>query len=264
MKTRIAIPVDEIFSGLIVNKEEVCKKYDVRIFELDEDKCFELYLSNKADVILISPLTYGLNIGKSDSMIIPASALSLIGYTEIASIIFKKELKTFETIATQFPESYLFSISKLLLAERYDMLPKTLIVQGTESKLLENADSAFIRGKSKENFNSLDIGEEWYDTFEMPLPLAFWICKSEEYPEDIINILKELSNFDKTKEINIFEETGKYSELPVRQGIISCEFSKEFEEALAQVFHFLYYHQLIGDIPEIKILGRDYTTAVSG
>ncbi|MFH1052199.1 MAG: MqnA/MqnD/SBP family protein [bacterium] len=257
MKTRIAIPTDSIFSKFSGKKDEISQKFDLTVFELDENKCFELYLSNKVDTVLTSPLTYGLHIGKLDSVIIPVSAVSLMGYSEIASLIFKKELKTFSSTAANDTGSYLFNITKILLAERYDMFPKVVQSGKTESELLNSADAGFILGITKEGFNSLDIGEEWFDTFEMPLPIAFWVCRSEEHPENIEEIIKEWYESIGTKNIQIFEKLPKDSDLLNRQGSISFEFNEEFEEALAQTFHFLFYHQLIPEIPEIKILGRE-------
>jgi len=257
MNVRLAIPNEKIFSDLFKRNDEFEKKYDVRIFEMDEAQCFELYLSNKVDAVLTSPLTYGLHIGKLDSSIIPVSALSLLGYSEIASLIFKKELKTFNSIAVIDPGSYLFDIAKIILAERYDMFPKVVRAGKTESELLNLADAGFILGTTQEGFNSLDIGEEWFDTFEMPLPIAFWICRSEEHPENIEEIIKEWYDIIGTKEIKVLEKLPKDSDLLNRQGSIVFDFNQEFEEALAQTFHFLFYHQLIPEIPEIKILGRE-------
>ncbi len=257
MKTRIAIPTDSIFSKFSGKKDEISQKFDLAVFELDESKCFELYLSNKVDAVLTSPLTYGLHIGKLDSVIIPVSAVSLLGYSEIASLIFKKELTTFNSIAVNDPGSYLFNVVKIILAERYDMFPKVVQAGKTESELLKTADSGFIMGTTKEGFNSLDIGEEWFDTFEMPLPIAFWVCRTEEHPENIEEIIKEWYESIGTKDIPILEKLPQGSDLLNRQGSISFKFNEEFEEALAQTFHFLFYHQLIPEIPEIKILGRE-------
>jgi len=257
MNIKIAIPDNPIYSRFLTKKDEVCNKYDVSIFELDDSKCFELFLANKVDALLTNPLTFGLHVGKADMSIIPEGSISASGFSEIGSIIFRKDLKTFNTLSTTDKESYLFHTAMILLSEKYDMEPEVIVSEGSGAEMLESSDAAFILEKSSANNNSLDLGEEWYDTFEMPLVLGFWVCKTEEQLENLGEVIKELCDFDGKNEIDIVEEIGSDGETPKRQGKISYEFNKEFEDALAQTFHFLFYHQLIPEIPDIKILGKE-------
>lgn len=257
MNIKLAIPDNLPVNFQKEAIEKFSKEFSLDIFKVNEKQCMDYFLSAKVDAALVNPLEYGKHIGKADSAIIPYSAIYLNGYTEVASIIFQKELDTFNSIATKSPDSFLFFVSKILLAERYDMLPKVITSQESEQDLLQKADAAFIFGKSQTNFHSFDIGEEWFDTFEMPLPLAFWICKNEEHPADIEKIILAFSEITETKTISINEKITHKIDIPQRQGKIEIGFNNEFEDALAQTFHFLYYHQLIKDIPEVKILGRD-------
>lgn len=257
MKIKLAIPENLPIKPQKEALERFTNENNITIFQLQEKQCIELYLSGKVDACLVNPLDYGKNLDKSDSVIVPYSAISIIDYTEVASLIFEKELDTFQTIATSNASSFLFIATKLILAERYDMVLKETIFDGSEKDMLAKADCAFILGKSKNDFNSLDIGEEWYDTFEMPLPFTFWICRTEEHPDDIEKIILAFSEIVESKSLGINENKTKHNDIPERHGRIEIGFNPEFEEALAQTFHFLYYHQQIKDIPELKILGRE-------
>ncbi|ROL59794.1 hypothetical protein D9V86_10200 [Bacteroidetes/Chlorobi group bacterium ChocPot_Mid] len=257
MKTKLAIPDNLPLNIQKDSLDRFSKENDLEIFKVSEKKCMDYFLSARVDSALVNPLEYGRHIGRTDAVILPYSAIYLNGYTEVASIIFQKELDTFKSIATKDSDSFLFFASKILLAERYDMDLQVVLEHGTEQEMLEKADCAFILGQSQNNFNSFDIGEEWSDTFEMPMPLAFWICRNEEHPEGIEKLILAFSELTESKSLGINEKKTHKIDIPERHGKIEIGFNAEFEDTLAQTFHFLYYHQLIKDIPEVKIFGRD-------
>lgn len=257
MNIKLAIPKNLPLKFKREKLERFVQENGLEIYYVDEKESMEYFLSGKVDAALVNPLEYGRQVGRSDSVIIPYSAIYLDGYTEVASIIFQKELETFKSMATKDSDSFLFFASKILLAERYDMVLDVVLSQDSEEEMLEKADCAFIFGVSQSNFNSFDIGEEWYDTFEMPLPVAFWICRSEEHPEGIEKVILSFSDIAESKSIGINERKKGKVDIPERKGKIETGFNAEFEEALAQTFHFLFYHQLIKDIPEVKIYGRE-------
>ena len=126
MEIRIALPDKTHVKSLINYREDLCNSLNIKLFKVDENKCSELLLNNRADIALLTPLGYGKGLGKTDFMIIPVSAVSLAGYTGLASIYFKKDLKTIDTISTAYPDDFLTGIATLLLAERYGMQPKVI------------------------------------------------------------------------------------------------------------------------------------------
>ncbi|MCX8055511.1 MAG: hypothetical protein N3A67_07585, partial [Ignavibacteria bacterium] len=105
---------------------------------------------------------------------------------------------------------------------------------------------------------SIDISEEWFDAFEFPLPIAFWVTSGEIENADMLEIIDNIKdNLLSNKEtINENTDTAKYQE---RSGEIIWKWSEEIESALDKTIDLLFYHQIIDDIPDTKILGRDYS-----
>ncbi|MFC2130862.1 MqnA/MqnD/SBP family protein [Bacteroidota bacterium] len=258
MEIKLAIPDNFIYNWLIKNSEIVCRDYNVKIYKVSEEKCIELMLSGKVDTALLSPRGYGLGVGKTDFVIIPSAAFSTVGFTGLASIYFKEDLRTIETIATPSPDDFLIKIGILMLAERYNMHPEVIKTEGSVNDLLKKADAAIIWGFGSAQSNALDVSEEWFDSFEMPLPLAMWVCKSLEHPENIEEIVMNLSDKNIEAEQQVLEEEQiDNSPCLAREGLIIREFNKEIETSLDQTLQFLFFHQHLNEIPAVKIMGRD-------
>jgi len=91
--------------------------------------------------------------------------------------------------------------------------------------------------------------------YDMPLPLAFWVCRSEEYPDEIQSIINEMASSELIPEEEVSDnESGEYGE---RTGIIFWKWSDDIDKALEQTLQLLYFHQLIPELAGVKILGMD-------
>jgi hypothetical protein len=254
MKFDIAVPAGEMYSKLIANKDLVEEKYDVRVLVLEENKCSDLMINNRVKAALLSPLGYGKGIVNADYRIIPGPALAAFYYTGLASIVFKDGVNQIETVATAIPDSFIVQIGLQLLQENYGISPK--VIKADKDINESNADASIIIGKAPNN-KGLDISEEWYMFSDLSLPLAFWVCRSEEYPESIVDIVKELADDPAKQEEVISEFPDKPNSENNRTGKIIRHWNDEFESGLEYTFRFLFYVQHLEAIPGIKILGHD-------
>ncbi len=246
-----------MYSKLIANKEAVQEKYDVRIFVLDESKCSELMLSNRVKAALLNPIAYGRGVKTADYRIIPAPGLAGFYYTGLASIIFKEGLKKVETLATALPESFIAQIGLRLLLENYGMDPKIIVPDKPDSKTLPDADASIILENTSGAETGLDITEEWYMFSELALPIGMWVCRSEEYPPNIQELVKELAEDPAQQEEIVSEIKPGSNTDEIRTGKIIRHWNDEFESGLEFMLRFLYYSQYIPEIAGIKVLGRD-------
>ncbi|HOQ48636.1 MAG TPA: hypothetical protein PLV01_02265, partial [Candidatus Kapabacteria bacterium] len=89
-------------------------------------------------------------------------------------------------------------------------------------------------------------------------PIAFWVTSGEIENADMI----ELTNSIKDKLLTNYEtinENAERTKYQQRSGEIIWKWSEEIENALDKTMDLLFYHQIINDIPDTKILGRDYS-----
>jgi predicted solute-binding protein len=224
------------------------------VLVLEENKCSELMLSNRVKAALLSPIGYGQAVVNADYRIIPGPALATYYFTGLSSILFKEGVNKINAVSTKYPESFIVKIGLQLLKENYQMNPEVI----KEDKPLSDsiADASIILGKAPSG-KGLDISEEWYMFSDLSLPLAFWVCRSEEYPENIIDIIKELSDKSAEQEEIISEYQDQPPSEENRTGKLIRHWNDEFESGLEYTLKFLFYLQHIPEIPAIKVLGRD-------
>lgn len=251
MDIRIGIPEGKIYDNLILNAGTEFDGANLKIIRARESQISKLMLENKLDIALISPLTYGLAVNKADFRIIPGSAIALKEFTSIASVFINSGLESINTCATPDPKSYLSHILKVIFRENYDIEISFEEVAGSVDKLLSKADLALTIETENTDRVAFDISEEWYLIFDKALPLGFWVCRHEETegynPLDIINTIPA----DDIPDIeDIYDSSDISGE---RQGQIIWRWNEEVSEALDHALQILYFHQLIPEMPGIKI-----------
>lgn len=262
MKIKIAVPNNDFYKPILANASQVCKDANVELIVTSEEQCQELMLNNLVNVALLSPYGYGLGVRKADYRIIPSVYLASENYTGLAAIHFKKGLDTLSKGASNFPNQYLSRIAKIMLAERYDLVLDFKEQKGSIEELLSSNDCCVAYGKTSSLDGALDVSEEWFMSYEAQMPLAIWVCRNEEDPENIENFVKLFID-DETVSSNFEEIIHDESDenIEVRAGKLIFKFNEESEDALENTMQLLYYHNLFSEIPAIKILGRDINPA---
>ncbi len=255
MNYKIAVPDNRVYEPLFRNKE-ISGSYNMQLYQVEEKKLREAMLNNRFDGALMSPLGYGLGVEDADYRIIPGPALAVQGWSEMASIYFRKGLKTISKVKAPSPDDFIMIIGKLLLAENFNMEPDVIRKNGETNELLKEADAVMTWEKDFHVESLLDITEEWFMAFELPLPLAFWVCREEEVPKNFEKFIHEVKANDLLKREDIVYE-AKDEEFHRREGTILWEWNDDVEHALNQSIQFLYFHQLVPEIGAVKVLGRD-------
>lgn len=247
-----AVPSGNIFSSLVARSGE-----HRIITTASETECAVLLKNHRADAALISPLQYGLAATEVDYRIVSATGIFLEGYTNFASIWFKPEQSQIRRFVSSVPDDFIVTAGRILLAERYGLRPEC--VYATPDELLSNflqegcaiGYSGDIAGEP-----SLDITEDWYDSFEASLPVAVWACRQDDdIPNDLPDIIRGLAVEDIACEIPIVEhicDDANYIHERYRNGFIHRQWNSSSIEYFESVLDLLYYHQYLSVIPEAK------------
>lgn len=264
MSIRIAVPNNKIYRKLYSNIDELKKEFDISLKIVSEQQCSELFKANLADIALLTPLGYGAGLGKADYRIIPGVCLSYEGYNGFASICFKEGLSHIKSIASPAADDFLMLTGKILMSERYNVLLPLIKKNATVKELLKEYDSVIYWEDNEKIQLKLDVCEMWQDSFETPLPVAFWVALAEEYPDDAVEIVNRL--MDKTvkpvEEITEFDYPDEQYE--ARFGNIYHQWNEKIMESMEHILQMLYYYQMFKDIPAIKILEpKSYPNSVS-
>jgi predicted solute-binding protein len=254
---RLAFPKNEIYQPLFQSCEDYCKAHNIRYYKLSESECAEFLLNNLVDAAFVSPLGYGKGVKVADFRIIPGPMLFTEDYTGIATIYFNKGLTDVTSIHSNSPDDFIMIIAKLILSEKFGINLNIEKNSGTISEILAKNDSAILWGKENGKEVTLDVSEEWYDLVEEPLPLGFWVCRAEGYPPNIKQIISEIASSSLPDKQEIEENLEDESKYYRRKGLLYWKWNPDLETSIETVLLFLYMHQLISEIPAVKILERD-------
>lgn len=244
----IAIPNDELFGPLLRNIDAVCAARGITLRRCSLDECGELLLANMVEAALVSPLGYGLGVGRVDYRIVSGPCLALQDYTHVYGATFSPGATDVSTFSADQPESFLSTIMSMTLSEKFD-------IELRPARKDEAADCIFGSPTSSAA-QALDLGEEWFDLAEAPLPVALWT----------IRVDSEIESFDAlvTESADAAQQQRPISEIvPItadhapREGAILYRWSDSVEEGLVATLNALYFRQLLREIPAIKLYGRD-------
>lgn len=256
MPVNIAVPNNPIFNRLYNNHEPVAEKYGARILPVDEKQCAELFHTSRVDAALISPIGYGRGVLNADYRIIPGPMLAAYGYSGFATLFFNTGITHIKSCASETPDDFLMQAGRIALSERYNIDVDIISKKGEPEKLLKSVDTALAWRQGSPDGSALDICEMWADSFNLPLPLAFWACKAEEHPKDIDKIITELTDLSLPVTEDVRENYKDENDF-TREGKLFWKWDDDMEYALDQTIHMLYYRQYIPEIGAVKLFGRD-------
>ena len=255
MAIKIYIPKNDYLAELVKNFGYISSKYELVQFDTN-DNIIEAFNNNEIDLALVDPLTYAQITSEFDYYIVPTKCLSAIGYTGLATIYFGQNLRSIQSLAYCSPNEYFSILSSILFNEKYSFEVKTTKISELSIQTLENYDAILSTQKFSKYKNTLDLTEEWFDTFETPLPIALWIV-SEQYAKDVIKeITNNLFNYQDNENLTIKIVDDAPNQFG-REGTINYNFSDEFVNSFNEIIQLFYQLGIIDDMKELKILGED-------
>ncbi len=245
---KIAIPQNSIFNLILKNVDEVCKSNNIELIKATPERVGDLFRKRLVDVALLSPLDYFRGMGKGDYRIIPGACLAVQGYSGLLSLNFKPNLRTINNSSVDFENEYLLAVTRILLAERYDMIIDFIKDSANLEEALAKYDAALLLKSPSEG--SIDITEDWFLSYDLPLPLAYWAGFNEEFDikiNDYIKLFVGTDEADKVLDI-VYSDTEEE-----RNGKYLIEWNDIHKEALERTADLFYYHTLVSEIADINV-----------
>jgi hypothetical protein len=245
---KIAIPRLELAQPLLSHAADVAARHGFTLVEASLEECGTMLLNNHVDVALMSPHGYGLGVGRVDYRLIPGPCLALEDYTHACGLWFPESGSALETFHASQPDAYLSVISRLVMAEKFDVH-----LEYTASS--EHADVTI--GSTSENPTpAMDLGEEWFDIVESPLPLAVWVHRVDSEYIEHVAIVREFADQNLLHR-EVSEIVPITADHMPREGKILYRWNDEVQEGMEAALHMLFYHQLLSEIPAIKLFGTN-------
>lgn len=221
-----------------------------KISELTELKCIDEINSNNFDFALVSPLIYSVISKKNDERIIKSNVLVIEDFSGELTINIVPKKDKLSTIFFEEINEFTIVATKLLLSERY----------GIEPQLVGNAAEAdIILTRDNEKYNDyikLDLTEDWFDTFEIPLVFGFWLVANEKFSADTVEQTSSFldKNILETEKIKAHNDANNEDDFG-RIGYKHWNWNDNFVDTLEKTFDILYYRNFASHIADVKIAG---------
>mgnify|MGYP001627156994 CR=1 FL=1 len=241
----VALPSEEIAQPLCENARAVAAERGWKIRETTLDQAGELLLLNSVDLALTTPLGYGKGVARVDYRVIEGPCVALEDFTNAYGITFSEGGRSLDTYASDSPESFTTTIARLIMAEKFDVLLRH-----------SEPPADCIIGPAGTHAQQLDLGEEWFDLIEAPLPLGIWVARADAEEVGLDVVVELFANKDLLSK-PVSELAPLTSDSMPREGKILYRWSNEVREGLDAALHSLFYHQVFTELPAVKIYGQD-------
>jgi len=150
--------------------------------------------AGKLDVALIPSIAYAKN--SPELQIVPECGIIAHGAVKSIRLYFNKNLKSIKSVAVDISSMTSVVLTKILLAEKFEIKPELIAAMPDIDKMLASADAALVIGDSAlfktkpADENYLDLAEEWYDMTGLPFVFAVWAGRRDALDvEDIQAII---------------------------------------------------------------------------
>lgn len=258
----IALPSHPYLEVLTTAAVDACTRHGWTVQVVSEIEAANLLQRKLVDVALITPLAYGSAVGAADLRIVPVTCMVMHDFTHVVGMKIRDGADEIHTMGSHTPQDFLPTVGGLLMQEKYDADPATLIDLRTGDQSVDCIID--VISDTADPFH-LDLSEEWFDTAEMPLVTAVWACHADADEETTLSTVQSLipalpSAIEVHEDYTI--ELDGNEDVITRDGRITWMWDAEVEEALESMLTFLYFHQRLPAMPALKILGRPHAEEI--
>ena len=232
-----------------------------------------------------SSLAVELNAGRLDAALIPSIAYAknsptlkivpdcgIIAHTKVNSIrlYFNKDLKRIRTVAVDISSMTSVVLTKIILAEKFEVKPGFVAAMPDVRKMLASADAALVIGDSalfkteSAGENYLDLAEEWHDMTGLPFVFAVWAGRQDALTLDdtqaiIYSKNLGLDNIDAVCQ-DAAVEYGADFRLVKSYLTENIQFNLGDEEiaGMRQYFELAYYHGALEYLPSLNFYPLEF------
>ncbi len=235
-----------------------------------------------------SQLALELNAGKLDAALVPSIAYAknspalqivpecgIIAHGEVGSIrlYFNKNLKSIKSVAVDISSMTSVVLTKILLAEKFEVKPDLIAAMPDIDKMLASADAALIIGDSAlfktktTGENYLDLAEEWHEMTGLPFVFAVWAGRHGVLDIDDLQaiISSKILGQDNIDSVCREAATEYHADFNLVKSYLTDNIQFDLgEEEIAGMRHFFelaYYHGSLEYLPSLNFFPLESTTS---
>lgn len=222
--------------------------------------CASRLMEGEVDIGIIPSIEYARS--KGSWRIIPEIALASKQTVKSVCLFFKKDIKDINTVALDTSSRTSVALLKILLQEKYELIPNYIVMAPDLDEMLDKADAALVIGDKALHYNQqyphlLDLGEEWFNLTGLPFVYAFWAGHELALSASDVDAIRRSKEegVEKIEEIAREYAEGHPAEWPFYHDYLSKNMFYELgdpeKEGLAEFYKYAFYFGIIDYIPEL-------------
>lgn len=264
LRKRLGVPADLCWSPLLVHLAEE------RLFDRQAGVPAHHALQLRAqelDAALLTPVDYARD--SSALVILPGVGVSSRDATSSIILIFRDALPTVATVAIDPSSASEIVLTKILLAEQFDLEPRFVPAVGSIQERLARADAALVVGDLALNLgsrysNRIDLVEAWTDMTDLPYVHGIWCATDGALDADHAQALRRAghrgaASLDALAANHVGPGFPGLSapDLSAYLHAFSYTLTDEDLDGFAEFLRYSFYHGVVPDVAELRFLDED-------
>ncbi len=216
----------------------------------------KLLREREVHAALLSPLDYAKE--SSDYCIVPDAGVTSTGNGSVV-VRFREGVKQISTLAVDPAFASEIILTKIILAEEFNIKPSILPMHATVDIMLQKADAALLTGDVAfhqwgVSENIIDVVEEWNEMTGLPYVHALWCA----WQSDLARKDAELLQSARRKGVEGIPDIAMQFTKEQRRGVqeflesFAYELAPDAREGLAEFMKYLYYHGVVADVADLN------------
>jgi predicted solute-binding protein len=223
--------------------------------------------AQELDAALLTPVDYARD--SSALVILPGVGVSSRDATSSIILIFRDALHTVATVAIDPSSASEIVLTKILLAEQFDLEPRFVPAVGPIQERLERADAALVVGDLALNLasrysNRIDLVEAWTDMTDLPYVHGIWCATDGALNADDAQALRRAghrgaASLDALAANHVGPGFPGLSapDLSAYLHAFSYSLTDEDLDGFAEFLRYSFYHGVVPDVAELRFLDED-------
>jgi chorismate dehydratase len=210
---------------------------------------------------LVSPFEYAKE--SSDYRIVPNIAVA----SSVGGIIvrFREGVKTIRSLAVDPTYASEIILTKIILAESFDIEPQIVPMMATQEVMLQKADAALVVGDESfriQMANVIDVVEEWNEMTGLPFVHALWCGRENSLAKEEIALFQDAQ----TKGVAGIADLAMQYPLSERDAVrkhlqsFTYALDEQDREGLGEFMKYLFYHGILPDVAELNFYKPENAT----
>ncbi len=231
-----------LFVGLAGSESPAASAFEL-VTESSAQLAIELRQGN-LDGAFLSPVDYAREY--THYSLIPDAGVVSRGETSTILLLFREGTPRLRTIAVEPSSSAEIVLTHLVMAEKYDIVPKFVPVAVPPAEALRSADAVLVSGDAAAAMagwdRKLDVTDEWEDTTGLPYVHGLWATR----PGALVQA-----------QVARLRATGRDADArlgAIHGGALGYTLGPDDIAALTEFLRMAYYHGILKDIPDMKFL----------